>query len=98
MKERVTQYEQSLNDYARVLENLKSALDAFEEAQPAYRALCAYYGSEAYHEDLAAERRGEYDDVPRGVLSEDGVYNLMADHFDLSIRLLELGTKAVSAR
>ena len=91
-------YERISNSYSEILQNLNDALDRFEQSQEEYRELSIYYGSEAYHEDWEEEKKGLYDEIPRGVLSEDGVYNLLSDHFEICVRMLELCAKGIKNR
>ena len=47
-----------------------------------------YYGSDRWHADRALEERGALpDDLKRGVLSEDAVYDLITEHIELVARL-----------
>ena len=42
--------------------------------------LSAYYGSEEWHADLAEDEAGNLPrDLKRGVLSQDGLYDLLQD-------------------
>ena len=46
--------------------------------------LSKYYGSELWKLDLAADEAGHLPpDLKRGVLSEDGIWNLLADYRDI---------------
>ena len=45
------------------------------------RELDAYYGSREWREDLAADEAGELpEDLRRGVLSEDGIWNVLQEY------------------
>ena len=45
-----------------------------------YRVLCDYMDSGLWQMDYARDERGEFPkDLKRGVLSEDGLYNLLCD-------------------
>ena len=44
-----------------------------------------YYGSELWKQDLADDEAGRFPkDLKRGVLSEDGIWNLLSDYRDLN--------------
>ena len=46
--------------------------------------LSKYYGSELWKQDLAAEEAGSLPpDLKRGVLSEDGIWNLLSDYREI---------------
>ena len=46
--------------------------------------LSKYYGSESWKQDFAADETGKLPpDLKRGVLSEDGIWNLLSDYRDI---------------
>ena len=66
--ERITQME-------HLLEELKENVAILDE----------YYGSELWKQDLADDEAGRFPkDLKRGVLSEDGIWNLLSDYRDLN--------------
>lgn len=88
--ERITHFEELLDAVAPVLKDLEAALDRFDGVQEAVQELSAYYGSEDWHADLAEDEAGRLPaDLKRGVLSEDGIYDVLSDHYALTIRLLD---------
>ena len=88
--ERIQHYEQLLDAVAPALKDLEAALDRFDEVQEAVQELSAYYGSEEWHTDLAEDEAGNLPrDLKRGVLSEDGIYDVLSDHYALTVRLLD---------
>ncbi len=67
---------------------LDSALNAFELVQGDIQALDEYYGSEEWKADLSAEELGQLPpSLKRGVLSEDGLWNLLEDNRELLQRM-----------
>ena len=83
--------EQNLNRALQVVQQLTAALDEFDAAQDAIRQLIRYYGSDEWRRDLAADEAGLLPrDLKRGVLSEDGIWNLLSDLKDLQTRILGL--------
>jgi len=88
--ERIQHFEQLLDTVAPALKDLEAALDRFDEVQEAVQELSAYYGSEEWHADLAEDEAGNLpSDLKRGVLSEDGIYDVLSDHYALTVRLLD---------
>ena len=88
--ERIRHYEAVLDGIAPVLAELETALDRFDSIQEDVRALSEYYGSEAWNGDLAADEAGRLpSDLKRGVLSEDGIYDVLDSHYQLTVRLLD---------
>ena len=79
-----------LDRVAPVLENLEEALDAFEGIQEDVKELAAYYEDDDWREDFEADEAGKLPaDLKRGVLSEDGIYDVLSGHYALTIRLLD---------
>ena len=88
--ERIQHYETLLDRIAPVLENLEEALDAFEGIQDDVKELAAYYEDDDWREDFEADEAGRLPaDLKRGVLSEDGIYDVLSGHYALTIRLLD---------
>ena len=88
--ERIRHYESLLDRIAPVLENLEEALDAFDGIQEDVKELSAYYESDEWRDDFEADDAGKLPaDLKRGVLSEDGVYDVLSGHYALTIRLLD---------
>ena len=59
---------------------LSAALDNYEAVKEDIAELERYYGSEAWKQDFAADEAGLLPaDLKRGVLSEDGVWNLLEE-------------------
>ena len=88
--ERIRHYESLLDRIAPVLENLEEALDAFDGIQEDVKELSAYYESDEWRDDFEADEAGKLPaDLKRGVLSEDGIYDVLSGHYALTIRLLD---------
>ena len=88
--ERIQHYETLLDRIAPVLENLEEALDAIEGIQEDVKELAAYYEDDDWREDFEADEAGKLPaDLKRGVLSEDGIYDVLSGHYALTIRLLD---------
>ena len=88
--ERIQHFEMLLDRIAPVLENLEEALDAFEGIQEDVKELAAYYEDDDWREDFEADEAGKLPaDLKRGVLSEDGIYDVLSGHYALTIRLLD---------
>ena len=88
--ERIQYYEALLDKVAPVLGNLEEALDAFDGIQEDVKELAAYYDDDAWREDFEDDEAGRLPkDLKRGVLSEDGLYDVLSAHYSLTIRLLD---------
>ena len=87
---RIQHYEALLDRIAPVLENLEEAVDAFEGIQDDVKELSAYYEDDDWREDFEADEAGKLPaDLKRGVLSEDGIYDVLSEHYALTVRLLD---------
>ncbi|MBR2696878.1 MAG: DUF4298 domain-containing protein [Parasporobacterium sp.] len=65
--------EEAMNRLAEALESYEKELDNID-------ALSAYYDSEDWLKDFADDEAGLIpQDIDRGALSEDGIYNLLSD-------------------
>ncbi|MFM1524547.1 MULTISPECIES: DUF4298 domain-containing protein [Helcococcus] len=94
--EYITKMENILNEHEEKLSQLKEILTYLEENFENYSELNEYYYSDQRHQDLLDDESGLIpDDLNRGVLSEDGIYNLMADYYDATVQMLELSTKFI---
>lgn len=73
--QRVTEMEKRLNRVKAWLEKPTFPIGSIEED---VRALDAYYRSPLWRSDFEADEAGEFPaDLPRGVLSEDGIYDAL---------------------
>lgn len=81
--------EQKLNRASRAVQQLTAALDEYDAAQDAIQQLTEYYGSDDWRRDFAADEAGLLPQgLKRGVLSEDGIWNLLSDLKELQTRML----------
>ena len=89
--ERISSMEQLMERASSAVINFSAALDKFVEAQQAIAALSDYYGSDEWKQDFADDEAGLLPaDLKRGVLSEDGIWNLLADNRELMNRMREV--------
>ena len=80
---------------AKAVMELSVALDNYEAAQEDIEALEDYYGSEEWKRDFADDEAGLLPkDLKRGVLSEDGIWNLLSDAGELVRRLAKLNQES----
>ena len=73
--ERIRYYEEILSQSEQLL---KDGMEPDEDFAGKLRELDEYYGSEDWRKDLASDEAGLLpEDLKRGVLSEDGIYNVL---------------------
>ena len=89
-KKRVEKMEDILHRQLDLMASLRKQLAEVEASQLDFEELLAYYQSQTYMEDLALEEKGHFWGMTRGVLSEDGVYNLLFDRGEVAKRLPEV--------
>ena len=75
---RITDMENALNAALALMARAEEGVEALEQIQPLIRKLDGYYSSPLWMQDYQADEQGHIPkDLPRGVLSEDGIYNLL---------------------
>ena len=67
------------------------AFDNYEAIKDDIDALDSYYGSEEWRKDFADDEAGLLPEgLRRGVLSEDGIWNLLTNYRELQKRITKL--------
>ncbi|MBP3219022.1 MAG: DUF4298 domain-containing protein [Prevotella sp.] len=90
---RIREMELQLDRASAAVMELSAALDRYEDAQEAIASLETYYGSDEWRKDFADDEAGRLpQDLKRGVLSEDAVWNLLSDNRDLKARIREMSS------
>ncbi len=94
--EHISKMESILNDHSRMLEQLNDLLGRLEGQQQERQELIAYYYSDQRRQDLEDDNQGLIPEtLNRGVLSEDGIYDLMSEDYETGIRMMELALKFI---
>ncbi len=76
---RIARYEGLLRELRRLLSDPDAGPGALDAARPLAAQLEAYYASRAWKRDFAADEAGRLPkELPRGVLSEDGIDSALA--------------------
>lgn len=97
--ERIKQMERCLDQASVAVMELSAALEKYAASQEAIRTLHAYYGSDDWRKDLEDDEAGRLPkDLKRGVLSEDGIWNVLADSRQLNIQMLETVTEVLKGQ
>ena len=79
--ERITNMESLFDKSEEVVKRLEAALKDFAELEHDIAKLEAYYNSPQWRKDFKADEAGKLPkDLKRGVLSEDGIYDLLSDY------------------
>lgn len=89
---RIREMEERMDRAARWIDSLSAALDERRAVQTDIGELSSYYESDQWMEDYEADEAGELPaDLKRGILSEDGLYNLLTEYENLMRRLQKIG-------
>lgn len=90
--ERIQEMEARFDGATAALRRLSKALDGFDEVQTDLDVLSNYYQSEDWKQDFAADEEGLLPpDLKRGVLSEDGIWNLLDEVREIRDRMKLFG-------
>ncbi len=89
----ITQMEAIMDGHSEKLEQLRGMLQYLEDNMDDFTKLVEYYYSEQREADLEADSKGLIEPgLKRGVLSEDAIYDVIADYYGCCIKMLELST------
>ncbi|MCI7239006.1 MAG: DUF4298 domain-containing protein [Anaerococcus sp.] len=76
-------------DQLDLIARLDKVLDEFIDKKDNYRRLIKYYYSEDFIKEMDESNREDLDSsVDQTILSEDAIYDLMTEHYDLTLKLL----------
>lgn len=88
---RIIHMEQLFDETSAAVEGLSAALDRYLNAREKMQQLFDYYFGPEWRQDLETDRCGRLPEgLKRGVLSEDGVYNLFFQNRELLQQMKEL--------
>ena len=86
--DRITRMETLFDKSQEGVNRLSQALEDFAALQADLDELEAYYTSPQWRKDFEADEAGKLPkDLKRGVLSEDGLWNLLEDYHQLKERV-----------
>ena len=86
--ERIEHMERYLEFAKEAAATLTTALNEYDVTEKTVAALREYYDSKAWREDFEADEAGRLPrDLKRGVLSEDGIWNVLEIWRELKERL-----------
>ena len=91
--ERITNMESLFDKSEEIIKRLEATLKDFAALEHDIAKLEKYYNSPQWRKDFEADEAGKLPkDLKRGVLSEDGIYDLLSDYQCLKdqIRTIEI--------
>ena len=90
-RERIEEMEKHFEVASNFVARLSGALDDFVRIQESIKALETYYGSKEWKKDFRDDEKGLLPtDLKRGVLSEDGIWNLLEEIQELKEKMQSL--------
>lgn len=95
---RIKAMEMILDRARETVFRMDAVLADYVAIQDQIAELDAYYGSEKWRADLKDDEEGRLpEDLKRGVLSEDAIYDLLTDNRDLMNDLLNVAEQYLDA-
>ncbi len=92
--DRIKEMENILNKHSIIIEEFSHCLDKFKASQDDYEKLSNYYSSQAWFDDLKISESKDFPkDINCGVLSEDAVFDLIGENFEIAKQLLDLANR-----
>ena len=87
-QKRISEMEEILDRATALIASLEKDLDGFEKLQSDIQKLEAYYTGSDWKNDLKLDEEGKLPvDLKRGVLSEDGIYDLLEKNREMLERV-----------
>lgn len=94
--ERIARYEQLMTELASDVADLEQIMKKLQETQQMATALNKYYSSSNWMLDKDFSESERFPESrTSGVLSEDGLYNLLGDYYEAGVCLMEQGLRMI---
>ena len=83
-----------LDTALEAVSEMSAAMGKYAEAQDAISTLDGYYGSREWKQDCEADESGKLPAaLKRGILSQDGIWNMLADVRELNDAIVRMAEK-----
>lgn len=90
----ITEMENIMDNHNEKIEELNKLLDYLKDNMDDFEKLIDYYYSDQRNQDLKDDEEGLIDqNLKRGVLSEDAIYDLISEYYECNVKMLELATR-----
>ena len=97
--EHITEMENIMVQQEKTIQKMEEILNELDNQQDDYERLNAYYYSDKREKDLEDEEKHLIpEDLHRGVLSEDEVYNLFLDSNDTALHMIETALRILKTK
>ena len=95
----ITKMENIMVNHEKTIKALEKILEELDAQQKDYEELNTYYYSEQRFQDLEDEENHKIPEtIKRGVLSEDGLYNLFMDTNDAALHMMEAALRLLKTK
>lgn len=88
--QRIEEMEKLFDDSLEGLKEFEKSLKKFRKVQKNIDVLEEYYFSSQWRKDYEDDEKGKFKDMKRGVLSQDGIYNMLIDNDELLKKLIKM--------
>lgn len=83
-----------LDTALEAVSKMSAAMGKYAEAQDAINTLDGYYGSREWKQDCEADESGKLPaTLKRGILSQDGIWNMLSDVRELNDAIVRMAEK-----
>ena len=94
---RIESMEEKYIKSQKAIKELNKAIKEYSKVQESIRELAAYYSGSDWKKDFQDDEKGKLPkDLKRGVLSEDGIYNLLDDNLETQKKMCRTIEKSIS--
>ena len=90
--ERIENMEKILDESLSLIDDMNALSAKLKKHDEKYRELMEYYYSDERNKDLEDDENGLLPpDLKRGVLSEDGIWNMIEEYRNAAVKMMDAG-------
>ena len=94
--EKVKEYQDIYDKHLSTINQVQKSLKLLKKSQKEYKKLLDYYYSEQFTKDFDDSNTFPIPDgMDLGILSEDAIFDLIGENYNLGIELMEIGLKII---
>lgn len=95
---RINEMEESLNISKKIIKQFEENLEEYKKVQKHIKKISKYYGSKNWYKDFDDYNNKKIKNIKAGVLSEDGIYNVIMDNKEIAEDLNKLSKKILKEK
>lgn len=84
-----------MQETEKMIHELSNIQEKWNKHHMKYSQLMDYYFSKQWQKDMQADEDNYFGDISKGVLSEDGVYNLNGEMYYLALAMMRTAFKYI---